>query len=141
MIAEKLPAKGNRLKKGISPTGLHERPQMEQIVNHLNFGQETVRFPEREAKLIRNHPFMTQLDFFDMQEDQERKWEAETRQHEVVRVVEETGLSAVEVSAAPPSQSPTPGPAPRQGQAPSVGSGAGLAVAVRCFNNRSRDNV
>ena len=111
MIAEKLPAKGNRLKNGISATGLHKRPQMEQIVNYLNFGQETVRFPDREAKLIRNHPFMTQLDFFDMQEDQERKWAAEERQHEATRVAEQTGLSAAQVGATSPPQGSTPGPA------------------------------
>ncbi len=47
---------------------------MMQIVDYLEKGQERVRFPDREAKFIRNHPFMTQLDCFDMQDDQERKW-------------------------------------------------------------------
>ena len=40
MIAGKLPAKGNRLKNGIVTSGLRKRPQMEQIVDYLNFGQE-----------------------------------------------------------------------------------------------------
>ena len=53
------------------------------MVNFLNFGRETVHYPDREAKLIRNHPYMTQLDFFDMQEDQERKWEEEKRHEEL----------------------------------------------------------
>ncbi len=66
IVIEKLPEKGNRISKGIDETGLRKRPQMEQN------GQERVRFPDREAKFIRNDPFMTQLDFFDMQEDQER---------------------------------------------------------------------
>ena len=94
MIAQKLPAKGNRLKNGINATGLHKRPHMEHIFDYLNFGQETVRFPDREANLFRNHPFMTQLDFFDMQEDQENKWEEEKRHHEAERVADETGRSA-----------------------------------------------
>ncbi len=51
---------------------------MEQLVDYLNFGQEKAQVPDREAKLIHNLPFMTQLDFFDMQEDQEMKWEDET---------------------------------------------------------------
>ena len=71
MIADRLPGKQVR----IDDTGLRKRPQMEQIVNYLASGQERVNFPDREAKFIRNHPFMTQLDFFDMQEDQERAWE------------------------------------------------------------------
>jgi hypothetical protein len=40
MIAGKLPSKGNRLKNGIVASGLRQRPQMEQIVKYLNFGQE-----------------------------------------------------------------------------------------------------
>ena len=73
MIAEKLPPKGNRGR--IDDTGLRERPQLEQIMNYLNYGQENITYPDRQAKLIRNHFFMTQLDFFDMQEEQERAWE------------------------------------------------------------------
>ena len=68
MISGKLPAKGNRLKNGIVASGLRQRPQMQQIVDYLNFGQEKMQVPDREAKQIRNHPFMTQLDFFDMHE-------------------------------------------------------------------------
>ena len=98
-IAQKLPAKGNRLKSGTNAAGLHKRPQIEQIANYLNFGQETVRFPDREAKLIRNHPFMTQLDFFDTQEDQERKWEEEKRHHEAERVAEVFDMSTAAVRA------------------------------------------
>ena len=67
MITEKLPQKG-RQNKGIVYSELHPRPPMEQIVNYFANGQECVRFPDREAKFIRNHPFMTQLDFFVMQE-------------------------------------------------------------------------
>ncbi len=63
-IAEKLPEKG---KRGRNDTGLRKCPQFEQIANYPNCGQETVAYPDRMAKLIRNHPFMTQLDFFDMQ--------------------------------------------------------------------------
>ena len=57
---------------------------MEQIVDYLANGQERVRFPDREAKQIRNHPFLTQLDFFDMQEEQQKAW-ADTVRKEVVK--------------------------------------------------------
>ena len=52
---------------------------MEQIVDYLNSRQEKMQVPDREAKQIRNHPFMTQLDFFDMQEDQEKQWEEQKK--------------------------------------------------------------
>ncbi len=72
MIAEKLPQKGKRGR--IDDTGLQKRPQLEQITNYLNYGQEDITYPDRQAKLIRNHLVMTQLDFFDMQEEQARAW-------------------------------------------------------------------
>ncbi len=80
MIAEKLPQKGKRGR--IGGTGLHKRPQFEQIVNYLEYGHDSIVFPDRLAKLVRNDPFTTQPDFFDVQDDQERKWEEEKRQYE-----------------------------------------------------------
>ena len=75
IIMKTMPEQGNKRNKGIDDTGLHKRPKMMQIVNYLENGQEKMTYPDREAKFVRNHPFMTQLDFFDMQEDQERAWE------------------------------------------------------------------
>ncbi len=54
MIAGKLPSGGNRIKNGSVTSGLRQRPQMEQIVKYLNFwlnfGQEKIKVPDREAK-------------------------------------------------------------------------------------------
>ena len=66
LAAQKMPAKGNSAGER---SGLRPRPQFEQIVDYLANGQERVQYPDREAKMIRNHPFMTRLDFFDVQED------------------------------------------------------------------------
>ena len=66
VIAERLPPK---LKT--NSAGLRKLPQVEQNVNYINYGQETVIYPDRQAKSIRNHPFVTQLDFFDTQEEAE----------------------------------------------------------------------
>ena len=63
----------------INYTGLQKRPQMEQFIDYLQNGQERVKFPDREAKFIREHPFMTQLDFFDMQEEEKQAWEEQKR--------------------------------------------------------------
>ena len=99
MIAGKLPSKGTRLKNGIVASGLRQRPQMEQIVDYLNFGQEKMKVPDREAKQIRNHPFMTQLDFFDMQEDQEKQWEEQKKQHQAMELARTMGISAAQFQA------------------------------------------
>jgi hypothetical protein len=89
-----IPKSQNRV---INYSGLRQRPQMEQLVDYLENGQERVKFPDREAKFIRNHPFMTHLDFFDMQEDQERAWEEQKREREAQRISKETQRSAAEV--------------------------------------------
>jgi hypothetical protein len=89
-----IPTSQNR---AINHTGLRKRPQMEQLVDYLQNGQERVKFPNREAKFIRNHPFMTQLDFFDMQEDMKNAWEEKEREHEAEQISEETQETAAEV--------------------------------------------
>ena len=94
MAAEKLPPKGKT-----NSTGLRKRPQFEQIVNYMNYGQEAVMYPDRQATLIRNHPFTTQLDFFDMQEDQERAWAEQTRQREAIQLAQQTGLTLAQALA------------------------------------------
>ena len=98
MITEKLPQKG-RLNKGIVYSGLHKRPQMEQLVDYLVNGQEHTNFPDREAKQIRNHPFMTQLDFFDTQEEQQKAWADTVRKKETQQIAEKEKTSeALEVA-------------------------------------------
>ena len=99
MVKKRLSEKGNRRNNAIDHTGLHKRPQMEGIVDYLANGQEHVRFPDREAKFVRNHPFMTQLDFFDMQEEQQRAWEEQKREQEAKQVATETKTSAAVVKA------------------------------------------
>ena len=79
--------------------GLCKEPQMETIIHYLTYNQERVKSPNRQAKMIRNHPLMTQLDFYDMQEEQERTWEEQKREHETQRISKETQTSAAEVRA------------------------------------------
>ena len=95
MIAAKLPQK-----RATVSNGLRKRPQFEQIVNYIANDQETIKYPNRMAKQIRNHPFMTQLDFFDMQEDQHRMWEEQVRQREVVQLAGAMGITAAQARAA-----------------------------------------
>ena len=95
MMIAKLPQK-----QATVSNGLRKRPQFEQIVNYIANGQETIKYPDRQAKQIRNHPFMTQLDFFDMQEDQHRMWEEQVRQREAVQLAGAMGITAAQARAA-----------------------------------------
>ncbi len=63
----------------INYTGLRKRPTFEGIVDYLAEGQEKVKYPDRFAKQIREHPYMTQLDGEGMLEveEMERKREIE----------------------------------------------------------------
>ena len=66
---------------------------MEEIVNYLANHQERTPFPDRLAKQIRNHPFMTQLDFFDTNEEQKGAWEVQKRKEEVKEIATQAGTS------------------------------------------------
>ena len=66
--------------------GLKRQPPMEEIINYLANGQEKTDYPDRQAKFIRNHPFMTQLDFFETRDEQEKTWEEQRRKEEARRL-------------------------------------------------------
>jgi hypothetical protein len=99
LVKERLPSMKASRNQGVVHSGLRKRPEFEQIVNYLNYGQETVRYPDREAKFIRNHPYMTQLDFFDMQEDQQRAWEQQMREHAAEELAKQSKTSKAMVRA------------------------------------------
>ena len=66
--------------------GLRRRPTFEGIVEYLTYGQETIRYPDRFAKIIRNHPYLTQLDgegMMEMQEQQENAWKQQEKENRI----------------------------------------------------------
>ena len=87
-------------RRPVERSGLHRRPQMEHIVNYVAFHQEKVTFPDRTARLIRNHPFMTELDSFDMQEAQEMQWEEQQQRHAAAQAARQMGQGTAEAEAA-----------------------------------------
>ena len=93
LAAQKLPAKTGTSNSVGEQSGLRPRPQFEQIVDYLANGQERVKYPGREAKMIRNRPYMTQLDFFDMQIDQNKAWEEQKKKEETKQISQETQTS------------------------------------------------
>ena len=74
-------------------SGLRPRPQFEQIVDYLANGQQRVHYPDREAKQIRNHPYLTQLDFFETLDEHRKVWEEQRRDEEIKKLVAENGTS------------------------------------------------
>ena len=86
-------------RRDVGYDGLRREPHMEDIVNYLANHQERMNFPDRQAKQIRNHPFMTQLDFFDTNEEQKRAWEDQKRKQEAKEIATQAGTSeAMEVT-------------------------------------------
>ena len=73
--ASRVPAKSSA---GVT-SGLRPRPQFEQIVDYLANGQQRVPYRDREARQIRNHPYLTQLNFFETVDEQRKVWEEQRR--------------------------------------------------------------
>ena len=80
-------------KRALNYGGLRREPQMWEIIHYLENNQEKARFPDREARFVRNHPFMTQLDFFDMQDEQARAWEEQNRKERHKVLSQQAGTS------------------------------------------------
>jgi hypothetical protein len=86
----------------VTKTGLRKRPTLEAIVDYLANGQETIKYPDRFAKFIRNHPYLTQLDgegMMEMQEQQENVWREQVREQRVRELAEAGTQSAPEIRA------------------------------------------
>ena len=81
-------------------SGLRLRPTFEGIVDYIANGQETVKYPDRLAKFMRNHPYLTQLDgegVMEMQEQQENVWKEQEKEHRVKELSTKGTQSAPEV--------------------------------------------
>ena len=68
---------------GINYKGLHKRKNYEQLFDYLQNNQDMIRYPDRFAKQMRNHPYLTQFDseefgYMDTQQKEIKKKDAET---------------------------------------------------------------
>ena len=78
-------------------SGLRKRPTFEGIVDYIANGQETIKYPDRLAKFMRNHPYLTQLDgegIMEMQDQQEEAWKAEEKEGAQDEVTEDQTFSS-----------------------------------------------
>ena len=53
---------------GINFNGLRKRPLYDELVQYIEKDPDKVKYPDRRAKLMRNHPYLTQLDGLTMEE-------------------------------------------------------------------------
>ena len=86
----------------VTKTGLRKRPTLEAIVDYLANGQETIKYPDRFAKFIRNHPYLTQLDgegMREMQEQQENVWKEQEKEIRIKELASRGTQSAPEIRA------------------------------------------
>ena len=68
---------------GINYKGLHKRKNYEQLFDYLQNNQDMIRYPDRFAKQMRNHPYLTQFDseefgYMDTQQKEIKKQDAMT---------------------------------------------------------------
>ena len=81
-------------------SGLRKRHSFEGISDYFANGQEKVKYANREAKLIRNRPYLTQLDglgMFEVQEQQENEWKEKEKERRVKEMTSQGTQSAPEV--------------------------------------------
>ena len=67
----------------INYKGLHKRKNYEQLLDYLQNNQDMIRYPDRFAKQMRNHPYLTQFDSdeFGLMQDQQK----EIKKQEVIK--------------------------------------------------------
>jgi hypothetical protein len=64
----------------VNYSGLRARPNYAQLIDYLQNGQETIRYPDRFAKQMRNSPYMTQLDGIEIMTQQNEIQKAQDKE-------------------------------------------------------------
>jgi hypothetical protein len=122
----------------IDYTGLRKRPTFEDFVDYLANRQETIRYPDRFAKQIREHPYLTQLDsegLWEMEELDKKRAEQEYKERTVRQVANQNNVSAQVIRAvASSASSPPPG---QMGPQPGTQTGPQKGPGTKQFNTNA----
>ncbi len=81
--------------------GLRKRETYDELVDYLKGKQEVIKYPDRFAKRIREHPFLTQLDgegLVEMEKQQENAWKEQEKEQRVKEMASKSTQSAPEIS-------------------------------------------
>ena len=76
---------------GVNYSGLRKRESYDEIVDYLQNRQEVINYPNRWAKRIREHPYLTQLDgdgMLEMEDQQKREWKEHEKEQRVREVAQ-----------------------------------------------------
>jgi hypothetical protein len=97
----------------INYKGLHKRKNYEQLLDYLQNNQDMIRYPDRFANQMRNHPYLTQFDSdeFGLMQDQQK----EIKKQEVIKdtmldeATQTNGVSTTDLLARAPLRPPPMG--------------------------------
>ena len=87
-------------KVGINYKGLHKRDTYEGLIDYLENKQEKIKFPNREAKFVRDSPQYQSLlneGFVEVEEQQLKQVKEEQKEHAVIQTANDTNETAKEV--------------------------------------------
>lgn len=89
-------------KFNVNYNGLRKRETYDEIIDYLRGKQEVIKYPDRFAKRIREHPYLTQLDgegLADMEEQQSEAMKEEVREHRVRQLASSSTQTPQEIRA------------------------------------------
>ncbi len=87
-------------KAGSKYGGLHKRDSYDGLIDYLENKQEIIKYPDRDAKFVRDSPQYQQLlneGFVEVEEQQLKQIKAEQETHAVIRTANDTNETAKEV--------------------------------------------
>ena len=87
-------------KFGVKYAGLHKRDSYEGLIDYLENKQEKIKFPNRDAKFVRDSPQYQQLlneGFVEVEKQQINQIKEEQEEHAVIRTANDTNETAKEV--------------------------------------------
>ena len=87
-------------KVGVKYEGLHKRDTYEGLIDYLESKQEKIKFPNRDAKFVRDSPQYQSLlneGFVEVEEQQLKQIKEEQAEHAVIRTANDTNETAKEV--------------------------------------------
>ena len=87
-------------KAGSKYGGLHKRDSYDGLIDYLEDKQEIIKYPDRDAKFVRDSPQYQQLlneGFVEVEEQQLKQIKAEQETHAVIRTANDTNETAKEV--------------------------------------------
>lgn len=89
-------------KYALNYSGLRKRETYDEIIDYIRNKQDVIRYPDRFAKRIREHPYLTQLDGEGLEEMQEQQGEAmkeQEKEHRVRQLASSSTQTAHEIRA------------------------------------------